>query len=69
MARDRPSSYGEGASWCRGPGRRAALLHRDQEVSPNGRIRDQEVSPTGETESLGVSRNRFDNNELGNTLI
>ena len=26
--------------------------------------RDQEGSPTGKTESLGVSRNHFDNNEL-----
>ena len=26
--------------------------------------RDREVSPTGETESLGVSQNPFDNNEL-----
>ena len=26
------------------------------------------VSPTGETESFGVSRNPFANNELGNTL-
>ena len=26
--------------------------------------RDREVSPTGETESFGVSRNRFYNNEL-----
>ncbi len=33
-----------------------------------GKNRDREVSPTGETESLGVLRNPFDNNELGNTL-
>ena len=34
MARDRPSFYDEGDFCRRGPGRRAALLHRDQEVSP-----------------------------------
>ena len=43
----------KGAFCRRAPGRRAALLHRDQEVSP-----------TGETESFEVSRNHFDNNEI-----
>ena len=46
MARDRPSPYDEGGIF-------AALLHRDQEVSP-----------TGKTELFGVSRNPFDNNEI-----
>ena len=37
MARDRPSPYDEGRDFCRrGPGRHAALLHRDREVSPTG---------------------------------
>ena len=39
MARDRPSPYDEGAFCLRGPGRRAALLHRDREVSPTKRVR------------------------------
>ena len=29
-----PPPYDEGAFYRRGPGRRTALLHRDQEVSP-----------------------------------
>ena len=48
MARDRPSPYDEGGTFCcRCPGRRAALLHRDQEVSPTVLHRDRAVSPTG----------------------
>ena len=34
-----PPPYDEGGTFCRrGPGWRAALLHRDQEVSPTGEI-------------------------------
>ena len=40
MARDRPSPYGEGG------GLSAALLHRDQEVSPTGETDHHIENPT-----------------------
>ena len=41
---------------------RKPTLAEDRPALPEHQ--DQEVSPTGEMESLGVSRNPFDNNEL-----
>ena len=55
MARDRPSPYDERGAFCRsGPGRRAARLHRDQEVSPNGKTLIYETPSINSDEGLCI---------------
>ena len=57
MARDRPSPYDEGGAFCRRcPGRRAALLHRDQEVSPTGAIAGIETGTAHRQEEIETRR-------------